>query len=194
MNNNIEEQSVYEKWILEGYKYFAQVGPIDFSIKELSNQTGLSRTSFNYYFHTKEDYFDILIEHHLEETRKFGKIATQSKDNVVSGIMNAMEQLNYGIMFHVQLFNNRKIPKFDKAYLDGHEINFNNGILDWFLQFFKLKMSKEDGEKAFMLFVDVLNTRLNYLLHTNKNKSSFSNIFKEVIADFQNMLQAYTQE
>lgn len=182
----------YNRWILEGYHYFSEVGPEAFSIKELSERAGLSRTSFHYYFDDKDDLFDQLIDHHMDEVRKFGEMATHSRPDVTEGIIHSMEVLKTGILFHVQLFTHRNIPKFNRAYLEGHEVNFRNGILDWFLGYFKLDMSPEEGQKAFLLFVDVLNSRFSNLLQTGKISSSFSTVFLEVIRDFQTMLSAYT--
>ncbi len=188
MKNN----DTYDKWIVEGYRYFSEVGPEGFSIKELSEKTGLARTSFHYYFVNKEDFFDQLIEYHMEEVRKFGKLATQNRSNVTESIARAMETLSAGILFHVQLFTHRHIPKFNRGYLKGHEINFSNGILDWFLHYFHLRTSKEDGKRAYLFFVDVLNSRLSNLLQTKGPSSALSSLFFEVISDFQLTLESYS--
>ena len=190
MKNN----DTYDKWIVEGYRYFSEVGPEGFSIKELSGKTGLARTSFHYYFDNKEDFFDQLIEYHMEEVRKFGELATQNPSNVTESIARAMETLSAGILFHVQLFTHRHIPKFNRGYLKGHEINFENGILDWFLHYFHLRTSKEDGKRAYLFFADVLNSRLSNLLQTEGPSSSLSLLFFEVIRDFQLTLESYTPE
>ena len=183
--------NTYEQWILEGYRYFAEVGPESFSIKELSERAGLSRTSFHYYFDDKNDLFDQLIEYHMDEVRQFGEMATRNRSDITEGIIRSMEVLQSGILFHVQLFMHRNIPKFNEAYLKGHEVNFRNGILDWFLDYFKLDMPPEEGKKAFLFFVDVLNSRLSDLLQTGKNSSSFSTVFFEVSRDLQSLLSAY---
>ncbi len=182
----------YNRWILEGYNYFSEVGPGAFSIKELSERAGLSRTSFHYYFQDKDDLFDQLIDHHMDEVRKFGEMATRDRSDVTEGIIRSMETLRSGILFHVQLFMHRNIPKFNEAYLKGHEVNFRNGILDWFLDHFKLDMPREEGKRAFLFFVDVLNSRLSNLLQTGKISSSLSTVFFEVIRDLQSLLNAYT--
>ena len=187
-----ENIDTYEKWVLGGYQYFSEVGPDNFSIKELSEILELSRTSFHYYFESKDEFFDCLIEHHMEEVKKFGDYAIKSGADVTEGLMKAMEKLSTGMKFHMQLFIHRKIPKFDAAYLKGHEINFNNGILDWFLNFFELKMSKEEGKKAYLIFVDVLNSRFSYLMQTKKHNCTFSTLFIDVINDFISMLSSYS--
>ena len=186
----------YDKWILEGYKYFAEVGPVKLTIKELSRKAGLARTSFHYYFENKDDFFDQLIEHHMDEVRKFGEMATQNKSRVTEGIIHSMQTLSTGISFHVQLFMHRELEKFNRAYLKGHQINFENGILEWFLDFFELKLSKEkeDSKKAFLLFVDVLNSRFSNLMQTKKAGISFSSLFFDVVQDFKVMLRAYCNQ
>ena len=185
--------NAYDKWITGSYQYFSETGPEKFSIKELSQKLGLSRTSFHYYFENKEDFFDHLIDHHLDEVIRFGKLAVKNTQNTTQSIMKAMEELSTGMKFHVQLFIHRKNPKFDKAYLKGHEINFNNGILDWFLDQFELKMTREAGKKAYLIFADVLNSRLSYMMLTpDKHKdTSFSSVFIELITDFKILLTAY---
>ncbi len=109
--HDMENTDTYNRWIQEGYPYFSKVGPAAFSIKELSERAGLSRTSFHYYFDNKEDFFDQLIEYHLEEVRKFGQLATRNHTDVTQGIARSMETLSVGTLFHVQLFNHRKVPK-----------------------------------------------------------------------------------
>ena len=188
MNKN-KHTKTYNKWVEDGYKYFAEVGPTTFSIKELSEISELSRTSFNYYFDNKNLFFNILIEYHLKEIKEFGKLAVSNKTDVTSGIIKSMEKFHIGMKFHTQLFNNRKNTQFNNAYLEGHKIRYCNGILNWFIDYFKLNISKENGKKVFLLFVDVLNTRFN-ISYQHNNSISFSTIFLEVIADFKLLLKS----
>ena len=182
----------YDRWVLGGYQYFADVGPDNFSIKKLSELLKLSRTSFHYYFQNKDDFFDCLIEHHMEEVERFGKFAVNNKYDITDGLMNAMENFSTGMKFHMQLFIHRKNSKFDQAYLQGHEINFRNGILDWFISYFELDMNREEGKKAYLIFVDVLNSRFSYLMQTKKNIYTFAGLFKDVTKDFKLMLSSYS--
>ena len=184
----------YNKWISGGYKYFSEVGPENFSIKKLSEILGLSRTSFHYYFDNKDEFFDCLIEHHMDEVEKFGTLSVKNSSGITQGIMESMEKLSTCIMFHTQLFIHRKTPKFDRAYLQGHEINFKNGILDWFLNYFELKTTKEEGKRAYLIFVDVLNSRFSYLIQTKRTVHTFSTLFLDVINDFKLMLRSYSPQ
>ena len=180
----------YNKWITEGYKYFALSGPKNFSIIELSKISGLSRTSFNYYFYNKEYFFDLLIEHHIKEIEKFGKFAISNKSDLTNSIIKAMERFNTGMKFHTQLFNNREISKYNAAYLEAHKMSYCNGILDWFIEYFNLNISKENGKKVFLLFIDVLNTRFNTSYQSNNNSTSFSKIFTNVVNDFRLLIES----
>ena len=188
----MKNSNTYEKWILEGYRYFSEVGPEAFSIKELSERSGLSRTSFHYYFESKEDFFDLLIDHLMEEIRKFGSLATKNPTDVIGGIAQTMETMSTGVLFHMQLSLHRDIPYFNKAYLKGHSLYFENGILDWFLDFFHLKMTREEGKRTYLLFVDVLSSRLEYQLQTDNVSIPISSLFYEIIQDFKKMLRAYS--
>jgi len=179
----------YNKWLIEGYKYFAENGPVNFSIKALSSMSGLSRTSFNYYFYNKEYFFDLLIDYHTKEIEKFGKLTISDKTDITSGIIKSMDQFNIGMKFHTQLFNNRKISKFNNAYLKGHKMNYCNGILDWFIEYFNLNISKENGKRTFLLFIDVLNSRFNTSYQSTKS-ISFSSVFLEVVNDFKLLLDS----
>jgi len=181
---NTKQTKSYNKWVNEGYKYFAEVGPNNFSIKELGRISGLSRTSFNYYFDSKEFFFDLLIDFHTKEIEKFGKFAISNKSDLTNGIIKAMERFNIGMKFHTQLFNNREIRKYNDAYLEGHNMSYCTGILDWFINFFNLNISKEDGKKVFLLFIDVLNTRFNISYQSRNESTLFSTIFTEVVNDF----------
>ena len=188
MNKN-RSTKTYNKWVEEGYKYFAETGPTNFSIKELSNISGLSRTSFNYYFDDKEYFFDLLINYHTKEIEEFGKFTISNSTDIISGVIKSMEKFNTGMKFHTQLFNNRGVSKYNDAYLKGHKMSYCNGILDWFIEYFKLTISKENGKKVFLLFVDVLNTRFN-ISYQSTNATSFSTIFLEVTNDFKLLLNS----
>jgi len=193
MNQNINNKT-YKKWILEGYKYFARTGPQKFSIKELSEISGLSRTSFNYYFDNKDFFFDRLIKHHLLVVAKFGEEAIKNKENTLEGISKTMEKHKTGMLFHIQLSNNRNIEKFHDAFYQGHKMNLCSGILDWFIKYFNLKTSKENEKRIFLLFIDILNTRFNQSLQDVNNTLSFSSVFLDVINDFKLLLESYSKE
>jgi len=190
----MENNDTYNKWISEGYKYFAQVGPLNFSVKKLSGIAKLSRTSFNYYFDNKDFFFDRLIKHHLLVVAKFGEEAIKNKENTLKGISETMEKHKTGMLFHIQLSNNRNIEKFHDAFYQGHKANLCSGILDWFIKYFNLKTSRENEKRIFLLFIDILNTRFSQSLQDTNKMTSFSSVFIDVINDFKLLLESYSKE
>jgi len=60
-----------EECIEKGYEHFAMVGPINFSVKKISEENNLSRTIFNYHFSSQEDFFAELLLAHEYNLDKF---------------------------------------------------------------------------------------------------------------------------
>jgi len=62
--------TIAEEWIEKGYDHFAMVGPINFTVKKVSEKYNLSRTTFNYHFASPEDFFKELLGVHIQTLDK----------------------------------------------------------------------------------------------------------------------------
>ncbi len=182
----MKERNIYNRWIEEGYKYFSDVGPMKFSVKELSKITGLTRTSFNYYFHSKKEFFETLMERHLSIVDEFGQKFYEAKPHSYENLLKYIDEYPVSVSFHLQLFNHRHDEFYNKMYILGHEYNFKNGILDWFLDFFGLKIGKEEAKRIYFFFIDVAYTRGNLLKSKSKNLETikYSMAVEETTKDF----------
>ena len=67
------------RWIEVAYRYFAEEGPQNLSIKTLAKRCGLPRTNFYYYFDNKEELIDKVIELHFTSTIKIFNIELENK-------------------------------------------------------------------------------------------------------------------
>ncbi|UBM62385.1 TetR/AcrR family transcriptional regulator [Candidatus Sulfidibacterium hydrothermale] len=180
----MEVSDTYNGWITKGYEYFAEVGPIQFSVKELSKRTGFSRTSFHYYFNSKEEYFDVLLDYHFENVIRFNFEVKNHKNLRPEDFAVYLDEYSTGVRFHQKLFNHRKLDRFNRAYIKGHEINIEYGLLEWVMKIFGLHLPHEKAKKVYYIFTDVLNTRYNILEREPQSDLKYSDIFLETVDDF----------
>ncbi|NPA35295.1 MAG: TetR/AcrR family transcriptional regulator [Chlorobi bacterium] len=178
--------NIYDNWINYGYRHFAEVGPLAFSIKEISKQAGMSRTSFNYYFNSKAEFIEVLLAKHLNIVDEYGKKFRDKLPHSYINLLNNIDNYPVSVTFHLQLFNYRYIKQYNDAYIKGHELNFKNGILDWFIDFFGLKHSRQEAEKVYYFLMDTMYSRANLLREESRDISTikYSEVFKDTLKDF----------
>lgn len=63
-----------QKWLVQGYQLFGELGPEALNVEKLSNLVGLSRSSFYHYFGSLEEFESALLEMHVENYRVFGEL------------------------------------------------------------------------------------------------------------------------
>jgi len=183
-----KEINTYDNWIREGYKYFATVGPVKFSLKELSRHARLSRTSLYYYFVSKEEFIDTLITHHYENIAEFNTRLQSSPALTPTELAAMLNEFATGVSFQYQLFRFRHIDRFAKAYLEGHEINIRHGLLAWLMQEFNISLPDDMARRVYFIFTDVLYTRLNVVIRNPEPQNKYSDLFLQTIADFKLMI------
>jgi len=150
-----------EEWIEKGYEHFAMVGPINFSVKKISEQNNISRTTFNYHFASQEDFFaELLVTHE----QILGKVLVDAKTAVkhyVPDILVLANQYSIFIRFQLQLFNHRFNPEFDRVYklcvrLTSEEFSTNR-----FIDYYELKITKKQATDIHEILIDAWFSRLN---------------------------------
>lgn len=182
-----KELNTYDKWLAEGYNYFAETGPAKFSIKKLSEKTGLSRTSFHYYFSSKDDFFTALINKHLNYVREFNKALKNTPVNSQQ-LAARLNEFADGVNFQYRLFLLRYIEHYNNAYLESHEINFRYGLLDWLIFELGISLSPDQAKRVYFMFTDIFYTRVNNLARSGKDGQDLGTLFLHTLEDFKLLL------
>lgn len=76
----MSESEAYGKWLQTAYNTFAEDGPKNFTIKELSRRCGLPRTNFYYYFENRDEIIEKIFELHFQTTKE--QIENIVKDHI----------------------------------------------------------------------------------------------------------------
>ncbi len=184
-----KEPNTYDKWIAEGYDYFAEVGPAKFSIKKLSEKTGLSRTSFHYYFASKEEFFDLLIEEHYHQVTQFNQAIRDRKIVSPEDLGKLLNEYAVGVRFQYRLFLFRHIDRFNQAYIKGHEINLRNGLAEWLMNQLGVSFPLDQARRVYYMLTDVFYTRFNSLVRKGSLINDYSALFVETISDFKLLIE-----
>ncbi len=186
-----KQKDITEKWILEGYKYFAETGPEQFSINVLSKRTNLSRTSFHYYFSSKEEFFDLLIEEHYHQVEQFN-VAIRER-NIVSAevLAKLLNEYAVGVRFHYRLFLFRHIDRYNKAYIKGHEINLSNGLMEWLMNQLGMSLPSDNARRVYYMLTDVFYTRLNSMERKDGQVKDYGELLLQTISDFKLLIDRH---
>ncbi len=179
-----KEQNTYDKWIAEGYDYFAVVGPVKFSIKALSEKTGLSRTSFHYYFSSKEEFFDLLIEEHYHQVTQFNLAIRERKIVSPEDLGKLLNEYAVGVRFQYRLFLFRHIDRYNQAYVKGHEINLRNGLMEWLMNQLGVSLPLDQARRVYYMLTDVFYTRLNSMERKEGLVNDYGELLIQTISDF----------
>ena len=152
----------YNKWLEAGYHFFAERGPDNISIKALAEHCELPRTNFYYYFNDKGDFIDKIIEVHLSTTVElFNQELIIRFHTYIPDLYVILFDFKLGLQFAKQLFKNRDLPKYNKAYNAG-VILPAEFILPKFKRFFKLDLPDKTVMFLWVTLVDVWYSRLNF--------------------------------
>lgn len=151
----------YNQWLETAYQIFAKKGPDSLTIKGLSETCELPRTNFYYYFDNKEDLIDKLIRLHFETTTQlFNEALRKRLHSYIPDLYIILYDFKLGLQFSYQLFKNRDILKYNKAYKKGVALS-NELILPKFKSFFKLDLPDETILALWATVVDTWYSRVN---------------------------------
>lgn len=152
----------YGKWIETAYQYFAEEGPLNFSIKNLAKQCGLPRTNFYYYFENKEELIDKVIEFHFKTTTEIFNLELENKLNCfIPDLYVIIYEFKIGIQFSKQLFLNREFPAYNNAYKQSVALS-SDLIVPKFMDFFKLNLPSEVAKSLWFTLTDSWYSRVKF--------------------------------
>ncbi len=158
----MDNSNSYNKWLEEAYRFFAEHGPENLTIKALSEQCELPRTNFYYYFENKEDLIDKIIDLHFETTAEIFNEELRKRLHIyIPDLYVIVFDFKLGIQFAKQLFKNRDQPKFNDAHKKGVELSADL-IIPKFKDFFKIDLRDENVKSLWFTVIDTWYSRLNF--------------------------------
>lgn len=150
-----------KQWIEKGYEHFAYVGPINFSIKKISEENNLSRTTFNYHFVSQEEYIKELLAAHIEVHREFLEAAKKEVKQYIPDLHILISKFPIGIRFHLQLFNHRYNDEFDRVYKSCNKLADDEFIIQRFIEYYKLQLTTKEAANIHEIITDAWYSSLN---------------------------------
>ena len=148
-------------WIEKGYEHFGLYGPDGLSIKLIAEENDIARTSFNYYFLNKEEFYDELIEKHYDLVNQYCNAGELYCRKYVPDLQMLILTFPIGLKFMKQLFNHRHNDKFNEVFVKSNEMVEHKFSLRLFIDYFKLPLSVEEAEPLHKLLTDTWYSRLN---------------------------------
>lgn len=171
----------YTIWLETAYILFAEKGPEKFSIKEVAKKCGLPRTNFYYYFDSKDDLLDKVIDLHFQTTVEIFNTALITRLNVfIPDLHKVTFDFKIGIEFTKTLFKHRDIPKYNDAYIKGTTLSVDI-IVPKFKEYFGITMSDAEAKKLWFTLTDTWYSRLSFDNYTVEYLCELSNEFMDTI-------------
>ena len=157
---------------------FAEKGPQNFSIKVLAKQCGLPRTNFYYYFDSKEELIDKVIELHFKSTIEIFNLELENRlHSYIPDLFVIMHEFKLGVQFTKQLFLNRENPAYNKAYKQSVELS-SDLTVPKFMAFLKIDLPLEAAKLLWYTLTDTWYSRLNF---NNFSVDSLCELSHEVV-------------
>lgn len=110
--------SSYSKWIKVGYELFTEDAHEGIQIERLARIIGLNKSGFYHYFKDLDNYFLKLMEFHIERAKIIDQEVLQIKQIDPDFIDLLCKHTDF-LLFQMQLVKNRRIPLFEKTYLQN---------------------------------------------------------------------------
>lgn len=148
------------KWIEAGYFLFAENGPQNFSIKQLSEIAGLPRTNFYYYFKDENELFEEIIKLHFGVADEYLRVIKNELKNFLPDLHIISVRYPIGLKFVKQLFLNRDTKKYNDLYIELNKMTFPV-IVPKMLSFYNLDVDYKIAEELWITVLDTWYSRLD---------------------------------
>lgn len=178
---------VAQGWIEKGYEHFANVGPVNFSIKKISEEHQFSRTTFNYHFRTYDAFFKQLIATHLEYNKAIVELAKQKVNHYSPDWFNLLYQHPVQLKFQLQLFNHRFNPEFNQLFTQCNKHFYDDFLIDSFIAHYQLDLPKYFVDEIHRIMVESWYSRLNISgISLNAMIENAENIMHSILLIYKN--------
>lgn len=143
-------RSSREQWLECGYRQFAELGPEQLSINQISKEIGASRASFYHHFGETDFFIQELLSRHWQICKEFDEAGRQNCRKLVPDLYLEMAKHPVPLRFHIQLFHHRNNPAFNFLFINSYESSARAFALQLFADHFKLRNT---DEKLFNLWL-----------------------------------------
>lgn len=164
-----------EIWIKKGYEIFATSGQSELKIEPLAKEVGKSKSSFYHHFADLALFTDILLEHHVGQSKIIAQKEQNSK-NIDPELINILVEHKTDLLFNRQLRINKNIKQFAQA-LEQSNKNVGDAFVNVWIEDLGLQLSKKQIEGIFTLALE------NFFLQINTETLNYewlSNYFKNL--------------
>lgn len=186
-NNRSGIMDTHEFWIEKGYEHFALHGPDRLSIKLIAQEHNIARTSFNYYFSSKEEFCDELIEKHYELVNEFCDRGKLHCKKYLPDLHVLILTFPIGLKFMKQLFNYRDNDKFNEVFVKCNEMVETKFALSLFKDYYKLPLADKEAALLHGSLTDAWYSRLDiHDLALEKLTKSAEEIMQTILALMEN--------
>lgn len=152
---------IAQAWILKGYEHFAEVGPIKFSVKRVSEENQFSRTTFNYHFKNQNEFFEQLFSLHIDYSKSIIDHVKKCTNQYSPDVFELLYQYPFQLKFQLQLFNHRFLPELNSVLTSSNNIYSDEFMIKSFRKQYNLNASFKEIQEVHSIFIDTWYSRLN---------------------------------
>jgi AcrR family transcriptional regulator len=133
-----------ERWLEEGYRQFAEIGPEHMSINRISKSVGSSRASFYHYFGDIEVFKNELLTMHLRIANDFDQSGIFRCKKLFPDVYDLLAESPVPLKFNIQLFRHRDNPSYNYLFIKTFQASANKFVLKLFAEYIGLKHTEKD--------------------------------------------------
>lgn len=121
-----------EDWLQQGYIDFAEHGPDQLSINRIGKEIGAARSSFYHHFGDVDLFVDELLQFHWGISFEFNARGKEHCKQLIPDLYGLLAEYPVPLMFSMQLFHNRQVPRFDYVFNKTYEVSAKGFLLPLF--------------------------------------------------------------
>lgn len=183
----LRNNSKKDKWLDEGYRQFAEVGPDKLSINHISKELGTSRASFYHHFGDIDIFIDELLERHWEVCEKFNQAGKIKCKKLMPDLYELLSNYPVPLRFSWQLFHHRYMPRFNYIFINSYEAGARAFILDLFAHHVKLDLPESDLFNLYKTLGEAWYSRIN---PEDLSASELQRHSESIIQDLSNFMKS----
>lgn len=149
-----------QKWLDLAYKHFAAYGPEKLSLKRISEEIDVPRTTFYHYFADKEDLVQELLGIFMDQAEMFVEEGHNTCKQLIPDLHILLHKYASGLKFCRQLFLNRYNPVFNMVYMNVNKKS-NEFIIPLFIEYYNFNIPYQTAEQLWDSLTDTWYSRLN---------------------------------
>jgi AcrR family transcriptional regulator len=162
-----------EIWIKAGYEIFASLGPNALKIEPLAKTVGKSKSSFYHHFADIELFTDLLLKHHLKQSKIMAK-KEQEAENIDPELINILVEHKIDLLFNRHLRINQNMASYASTLEQSNKI-VGDAFVNVWIKDLDLQLTRKQIEGIFTLALE------NFFLQINSDTLTYtwlSNYFK----------------